>query len=94
MVEEARAFARAEVESAHSTVLRVEAALEEQAQTLKIAEKEVSDIRLSSILESIRETVWVAIVTFKVDISFLLVLKSLQQIVDVDCALCAIAEAL
>lgn len=47
MVEEARAFARAEVESAHSTVLRVEAALEEQAQTLKIAEKEVSDIRLT-----------------------------------------------
>lgn len=94
MVEEARAFARAEVESAHSTVLRVEAALEEQAQTLKIAEKEVSDIRLSSILESIWETVWVARVTSKMDISFLLVLRSLRQLVDVYCVLCAIAEAL
>lgn len=41
MVEEARANAQTEVDAARATVLRVEAALQEQAQSLSIAEKEV-----------------------------------------------------
>lgn len=45
-MEEARANAQAEVEAAQAAVLRVEAALEEQTQSLSIAEKEVCCISL------------------------------------------------
>jgi hypothetical protein len=41
MVEEARKNAQVEVDAARGTVLRVEAALEDQAESLSIAEKEV-----------------------------------------------------
>lgn len=41
MVDEARKNAQAEVDAARGTVLRVEAALEDQAESLSIAEKEV-----------------------------------------------------
>nr|XP_024364857.1 stomatal closure-related actin-binding protein 1-like isoform X3 [Physcomitrium patens]PNR27578.1 hypothetical protein PHYPA_029730 [Physcomitrium patens] len=54
MVEEARANAQAEVEAAQAAVLRVEAALEEQTQSLSIAEKEELEMMRKEINEARR----------------------------------------